>query len=51
LAGIVQREANVQAYIDGFWITFLAAIVGLIVVSLMAPSPAHPLTARVTPQG
>ncbi|CDM62628.1 MULTISPECIES: MFS transporter [Rhizobium] len=44
LAGIVQREANVQAYIDGFWITFVAAIAGLIVVSLMAPSPAHPLT-------
>ncbi|WP_281408124.1 MFS transporter [Rhizobium sp. P32RR-XVIII] len=44
LATIVQREANVQAYIDGFWITFIAAIVGLIVVSLMKPSPVHPLT-------
>jgi DHA2 family multidrug resistance protein len=44
LAGIVQREANVQAYIDGFWVTFLAAIVGLLVVSLMTRSPAHPLT-------
>ncbi|KAA0697228.1 MFS transporter [Neorhizobium sp. P12A] len=51
LAGIVQREANVQAYIDGFWITFLAAIVGLVVVSLMAPSPAHPLTASMTSRG
>ncbi len=37
-------EANVQAYIDGFWITFYAAIVGVLVVSLMAPSPLHPLT-------
>lgn len=46
LATIVQREANVQAYIDGFWITFMAAIVGLIVVSLMKPSPPHPLTTR-----
>ncbi|OWV98903.1 arabinose transporter permease [Rhizobium sp. R72] len=46
LASLVQREANVQAYIDGFWITFMAAIVGLIVVSLMKPSPAHPLTTR-----
>jgi DHA2 family multidrug resistance protein len=46
LAGVVQREANVLAYIDGFWVTFLAAILGLIVVSLMTPSPAHPLTTR-----
>jgi DHA2 family multidrug resistance protein len=46
LATIVQREANVQAYIDGFWITFIAAIVGLVVVSLMKPSPSHPLTSR-----
>lgn len=44
LTGIVQREANVQAYIDGFWVTFFAAILGLLIVSLMAPSPAHPLT-------
>jgi DHA2 family multidrug resistance protein len=40
----VQQQANVQAYIDGFWTTFYAAIVGLIAVSLMAPSPHHPLT-------
>jgi DHA2 family multidrug resistance protein len=46
LATMLQREANVQAYIDGFWITFVAAIVGLIVVSLMKPSPPHPLTMR-----
>lgn len=46
LAGIIQREANVLAYIDGFWITFIAAVVGLIVVSLMKPSPSHPLTTR-----
>ncbi len=46
LATIIQREANVLAYTDGFWITFIAAIIGLIVVSLMKPSPAHPLTSR-----
>ncbi|MBB3539322.1 MULTISPECIES: MFS transporter [unclassified Rhizobium] len=46
LASIVQREANVLAYIDGFWLTFAAAVAGLLVVSLMAPSPAHPLTTR-----
>jgi DHA2 family multidrug resistance protein len=44
MASAVQREANVQAYIDGFWIAFYAAVVGLVVVSLMAPSPHHPLT-------
>jgi DHA2 family multidrug resistance protein len=44
LATIVQREANVAAYIDGYWITFAAAIAGLIVVALMKPSPSHPLT-------
>ncbi|MDE1993396.1 MAG: MFS transporter [Rhizobiaceae bacterium] len=44
VASIVQREANVLAYIDGFWITFLAAIAGLFVVALMSRSPAHPLT-------
>ncbi|MGO7485220.1 MFS transporter [Rhizobium ruizarguesonis] len=46
LATTVQREANVLAYIDGYWITFVAAIAGLVVVSLMAPSPPHPLTTR-----
>ncbi|MRG57764.1 MFS transporter [Phyllobacterium sp. SYP-B3895] len=44
LASVIQREANVQAYIDGFWVAFLAAIVGLFAVALMAPSPRHPLT-------
>lgn len=44
LAGMVQREANVQAYIDGFWVAFLAAIVGLLVVAMMTRSPSHPLT-------
>lgn len=44
LANAVQREANVLAYIDGFWITFFAAILGLCAVALMAPSPHHPLT-------
>lgn len=46
LASTVQREASVLAYIDGFWLTFAAAVAGLLVVSLMAPSPAHPLTTR-----
>jgi DHA2 family multidrug resistance protein len=44
LASAVQREANVQAHIDGFWITFYAAVIGLVAVSLMAPSPVHPLS-------
>ena len=32
--------------LDGFWLTFAAAVAGLVVVSLMAPSPSHPLTAK-----
>ncbi|MBB3452769.1 DHA2 family multidrug resistance protein [Rhizobium sp. BK313] len=46
LATIVQREANVLAYIDGFWIAFSAAIVGMCTVALMARAPPHPLTQR-----
>jgi MFS transporter, DHA2 family, multidrug resistance protein len=44
LAALVQREANVLAYIDGFWLTFWIAIVGLGVVALMTRAPAGPFT-------
>ncbi len=46
LAAAVQREANVLAYIDGFWLTFWAAIAGLVVVSLLKAPPPGPLVPR-----
>jgi MFS transporter, DHA2 family, multidrug resistance protein len=42
LAALVQREANVLAYIDGFWLCFWLAIVALFVVSLMTRAPSGP---------
>jgi DHA2 family multidrug resistance protein len=42
LAALVQREANVLAYIDGFWLCFWLAIAGLLVISLMIPAPPGP---------
>jgi MFS transporter, DHA2 family, multidrug resistance protein len=44
LATLVQREANVLAYIDGFWLTFWIAILGLVLVTLMTPSRKGPFT-------
>ncbi len=44
LASIVQREANVLAYIDGFWLTFWFAILGLVLVIPMTRAPKGPLT-------
>jgi DHA2 family multidrug resistance protein len=44
LASLVQREANVLAYIDGFWLCFWFAIAGLVVVACMTRAPAGPFT-------
>ena len=44
LAGIVQREANVLAYIDGFWLCFWLAVAGLGVVALITRAPPGPFT-------
>jgi DHA2 family multidrug resistance protein len=44
LAALVQREANVLAYIDGFWLTFWFAILGLVFVIPMTRAPKGPLT-------
>ncbi|HWX35868.1 MAG TPA: hypothetical protein VNZ53_51685 [Steroidobacteraceae bacterium] len=38
LVALVQRESNVLAYIDGFW------ILGLMVASLMTCAPQGPFT-------
>lgn len=42
LAAEVEREANVLAYIDGFWLCFWVAIAGLIVVAFITPPPPGP---------
>jgi DHA2 family multidrug resistance protein len=44
LAALVQREANVLAYIDGFWLCFWLAIAALLLVSLMTRAPPGPFT-------
>jgi MFS transporter, DHA2 family, multidrug resistance protein len=44
LAGLVQREANVLAYIDGFSLTFGAAILALILMAGIGRSPPGPFT-------
>lgn len=44
LAGIVQREANVLAYIDGFWLTTWCAIAALIVLAGITVAPPGPFT-------
>jgi MFS transporter, DHA2 family, multidrug resistance protein len=45
LAALVQRESNVLAYIDGFWLTFWIAIIALGLVSLITRAPPGPFTA------
>jgi MFS transporter, DHA2 family, multidrug resistance protein len=48
MVSFVRREANVLSIIDGFEVAFWAAIVGLVLVSLMCAAPPGPLTpARV----
>jgi MFS transporter, DHA2 family, multidrug resistance protein len=44
LSAEVQREANVLAYIDGFWLCFWLAIVALLFVSLITRAPPGPFT-------
>lgn len=43
LAALVQREANVLAYIEGFWLTFWLAMAALGFVALMKRGPPGPL--------
>jgi MFS transporter, DHA2 family, multidrug resistance protein len=44
LSALVQRESNVLAYADGFWLTFWIAIVALGFVILMTRAPPGPFT-------
>ena len=44
LASLVRREANVLSIIDGFEVAFWAAVVGLLLITLMRAAPAGPLT-------
>ena len=43
-AALVRREANVLSIIDGFQVCFWAALVGLLLISLMRVAPPGPLT-------
>jgi MFS transporter, DHA2 family, multidrug resistance protein len=42
LSALVQRESNVLAYIDGFWLTFWLAMIALGFVALMTRAPPGP---------
>jgi DHA2 family multidrug resistance protein len=44
LAAEVQREANVLAYIDAFWLCFYLAIAGLALTALLTRAPQGPLS-------
>ena len=44
LSAQVQREANVLAYIDGFWLCFWLAMAALFFVALITRAPPGPFT-------
>jgi MFS transporter, DHA2 family, multidrug resistance protein len=44
LAEEVQREANVLAYIDAFWLCFWFAVAGLVVTACITRAPPGPFT-------
>jgi DHA2 family multidrug resistance protein len=44
LSALVQRESNVLAYIDGFWLTFWIAILALVFVIPITRAPPGPFT-------
>jgi DHA2 family multidrug resistance protein len=44
LSALVAREANVLAYIDGFWLTFWIAMVALGTTALMTRAPPGPFS-------
>jgi MFS transporter, DHA2 family, multidrug resistance protein len=44
LAARVQREANVLAYIDGFWLCFWLAMAALLLIAFITRAPPGPFT-------
>lgn len=46
LHGLVSQQATVLAYIDGFQVTFWAALCGLLLISLLRKPPAGPLVPK-----
>ena len=44
LASLVQREATVLSYIDGFWACFALALAGILTIALTTRPPAGPFT-------
>jgi DHA2 family multidrug resistance protein len=44
LSATVEREANVLAYIDAFWLCFYFAIAGLVLIALLTRAPRGPLS-------
>jgi MFS transporter, DHA2 family, multidrug resistance protein len=44
LTALVQREANVLAYIDGFWLIFWIAMIALGLVAMITRAPPGPFT-------
>ena len=46
VAALVQRESNVLAYIDGFWLTVWLAIAGLAFTACVGAAPSGPFTPK-----
>ncbi|HTZ35186.1 MAG TPA: MFS transporter [Stellaceae bacterium] len=52
LAGRVQHEAYVLAYIDSFWLVAWVSLAGILIVLMLRASPPNPLTPpRIAPAG
>jgi len=46
LSALVARESNVEAYIDGFWLTFWLAMLALGLTALITRAPAGPFAPK-----
>jgi DHA2 family multidrug resistance protein len=44
VGNLIRREAYVLAYIDGFWIIAWVMAAGVVLLLLLRPPPANPLT-------